>query len=106
VRDIMRLLVIVLLLAMLIPSLHADISNVTLESKTFNVAGGGNSPYFYGIAVDNHTSMYFTPGKGEQRATVCWLNKIPLNVSLSIQHTNYIIERMWNITNVSNPIEI
>ena len=92
----MKLLVMSLVFALLATSIViADEANMTFTSKSLNVAGGGNSPYFYGTATNNTSIMFFTPGKGEQRATLYWLNQIPLNTSVHVTYDNFII------TNVS-----
>lgn len=84
------LLVIALILAVITPCL-ADNANMTFESKSFNVVGGGSSPYFYGIATNNTSVMFFMPGKGEQRATLYWLNKVPLNQTVNVEYKDFVI---------------
>lgn len=79
-----------LILAIAFPAL-AENANMTFESKSFEVAGGGNSPYFYGTATNNTSVMFFMPGKGEQRATLFWLNKIPLNQTVNVEYKDYVI---------------
>lgn len=102
--DIMnRLLVIIaLILAMLVTPSLADVANMTFTEKTFNVASGGSTPYFYGIAKNSTGVLFFMPGKGEQRATLDWLNRIPLNTSVRMEYDNYVISGGYNITNTSN----
>lgn len=93
-------LVIMMLMFLLIPVVFADNVNMTFTSKSFNVASGGTSPYFYGTATNNTSIMFFMPGKGEQRATLFWLNKIPLNETVNVEYDNYIISDIkTNLTN-------
>ena len=93
-------LVVMMLMFLLIPVVFADNVNMTFTSKSFNVASGGTSPYFYGTATNNTSIMFFMPGKGEQRATLFWLNKIPLNETVNVEYDNYIISDIkTNLTN-------
>ena len=75
---------------------------MTFTEKSFNVAGGGSTPYFYGIAKNSTGVLFFMPGRGEQRATLAWLNRIPLNTSVRMDYTDYVINSGWNITNSTN----
>ena len=99
--DIMKLvLAVMMLMFLLTPVVFADNVNMTFTSKSFNVASGGISPYFYGTATNNTSIMFFMPGKGEQRATLFWLNKIPLNETVNVEYDNYIISDIkTNLTN-------
>lgn len=102
-----RVLAIIIAMIVLSASVAtADFANMTFASKSFNVAAGGQTPYFYGLATNNSGSIFFMPGKGEQRATVTWLNKIPLNTSVRVEYSDFVVSRMWNITNVSNVVEL
>lgn len=93
-------LVVMMLMFLLTPVVFADNVNMTFTSKSFNVASGGTSPYFYGTATNNTSIMFFMPGKGEQRATLFWLNKIPLNETVNVEYDNYIISDIkTNLTN-------
>ena len=93
-------LAVMMLMFLLTPVVFADNVNMTFTSKSFNVASGGISPYFYGTATNNTSIMFFMPGKGEQRATLFWLNKIPLNETVNVEYDNYIISDIkTNLTN-------
>lgn len=90
--DIMKALVLIaLILVALATPAFSDVANMTFESKSFNVVGGGNSPYFYGVATNNTSVMFFMPGKGQQRDTLFWLNKIPLNETVQVTFDSYVI---------------
>ena len=84
------LLIIALVLAIASPALAENV-NMTFTTKSFEVAGGGNNPYFYGTATNNTSVMFFMPGKGEQRATLFWLNKIPLNQTVNVEYSDFVI---------------
>lgn len=101
VCDIMRLvLAVMVLMTLLVPVAFADNVNMSFTSKSFNVASGGTTPYFYGTATNNTSVMFFMPGKGEQRATLFWLNKIPLNTTVNVEYDNFIISDIkTNLTN-------
>ena len=87
-------------MTLLIPVAFADNVNMSFTSKSFNVASGGTTPYFYGTATNNTSVMFFMPGKGEQRATLYWLNLIPLNTTVNVEYDNYIISSIkTNLTN-------
>ena len=89
-----------MIMILLAPVAFADNVNMSFTSKSFNVAGGGNNPYFYGTATNNTSVMFFMPGKGEQRATLFWLNKIPLNTTVNVEYDNFIISDIkTNLTN-------
>lgn len=78
----------------------ADESNMTFTAKSFNVAAGGTSPYFYGTATNNTSVMFFMPGKGQQRDTLYWLNKIPINTTVHVTYDNFVISDVkTNLTN-------
>lgn len=84
------LLIMALILAIVSPALAENV-NMTFTSKSFEVVSGGSNPYFYGTATNNTSIMFFMPGKGEQRATLFWLNKIPLNQTVNVEYNDYVI---------------
>lgn len=89
-----------MIMVLLTPAILADNVNMSFTSKSFNVASGGTTPYFYGTATNNTSVMFFMPGKGEQRATLFWLNKIPLNTTVNVEYDNFIISDIkTNLTN-------
>ena len=88
----MRLVLIAtIILLLLTPAIFAENVNMTFDSKSFNVASGGSNPYFYGTATNNSSVIFYMPGKGEQRATLFWLNKIPLNQTVNVEYKDYVI---------------
>lgn len=92
VRDIMKvLLVIAMIVCLLSVPIIADNANMTFVSKSFDVASGGSTPYFFGTVTNNTSVMFYMPGKGEQRATLYWLNQIPLNQTVNVEYDNYVI---------------
>ncbi len=91
-RDIMKVLLVIAMVAyLLFTPVFADNANMTFTSKSFDVASGGSTPYFFGTVTNNTSVMFYMPGKGEQRATLYWLNKIPLNQTVNVEYDNYVI---------------
>ena len=97
-RKMLAVLIILSLFGM--TSVLSDGVNMTFTSKSFNVAAGGSTPYFYGIATNNTSVMFFMPGKGEQRSTIYWLNRIPINQTVNVIADDFIISDIK--TNLSN----
>lgn len=94
------LLVIALVFCLIVVPVLADNANMTFTTKNFNVASGGSNPYFFGTATNNTSIMFYMPGKGEQRATLFWLNKIPLNQTVNVEYDDFVITNVkTNLTN-------
>ena len=85
------LLVVAMVLLLVTLPVLADNANMTFTSKNFAVTSGGSNPYFYGTATNNTSIMFYMPGKGEQRATLFWLNKIPLNQTVNVEYDDFVI---------------
>lgn len=85
------LLVIALIVCLVCTPVLAENVNMTFVSKSFDVASSGSNPYFFGTATNNTSVMFYMPGKGEQRATLYWLNRIPLNQTVNVEYSDYVI---------------
>jgi hypothetical protein len=101
VCDIMKALVLIaMIMAVLILPVMSEEANMSFTSKSFNVASGGTTPYFYGTATNNTSIMFFMPGKGQQRDTLYWLNLIPINSTVHVTYDNFVISDIkTNLTN-------
>ena len=89
-----KLVLIALIMVALVSSSFADEVDMTFTTKFFGVAAGGTTPYFYGTATNDTSIMFFMPGKGQQRDTIYWLNKIPLNETVRVTFDNYVISNV------------
>lgn len=85
------LVIAALIMFAMTPVILADNANMTFTAKSFNVASGGSNPYFYGVATNNTSIVFYMPGKGEQRATLYWLNRIPLNQTVNVEYDDFVI---------------